>query len=118
MALCIGAILVALIPQQGAAAGVSTETLTGLPALKTSNMKFDQAEIRAKVGETLALRLDNADSIPHSFDIDALNVHAPMPVGKPGLALFKASTAGSYTFYCGMPGHRESGMVGTLIVAP
>jgi uncharacterized cupredoxin-like copper-binding protein len=118
VALCVGAILVVLIPQQSAAAGVSTETLADLPALTASHTKFGQVEIRAKVGETVALRLDNADSVPHSFDIDAFNIHAPMPVGNPGLALFKASTAGSYTFYCSMPGHREAGMVGTLIVAP
>jgi uncharacterized cupredoxin-like copper-binding protein len=117
-ALCSGAILVALIPQQGAAAGVSAETLAGLPALTSNQLKFDQTEIRVKMGETVALRLDNADSMPHSFDLDAFNVHVPMQSGKQSLALFKATQAGTYTFYCSIPGHREAGMVGTLIVEP
>jgi nitrite reductase (NO-forming) len=117
-ALCSGAILVALIPQPGAAAALSAETLASLPALRSNQMRFDQAKIRAQVGETVALRLDNADSMPHSFDLDAFNVHVPMQNGKPGLALFKATKAGTYTFYCSIPGHREAGMVGTLIVEP
>ena len=41
-----------------------------------------------------------------------------MPSGKPALALFTPTTPGTYTFYCHIPGHREAGMVGTLIVGP
>ena len=114
-ALAVGAILVAAIPQTGTA-GVSAEALAGLPALATEDFRFSQSEIRAKVGETVALRLDNNDREVHSFDIDAFNVHAPMPVGESSLALFKATEPGTYTFYCGVPGHTEAGMVGTLIV--
>ena len=113
-----GASLVAMIPQAEAAAGVSPETLAQLPALRTAHYTFDQPEIRAKVGETVALRLENSDAVAHSFDIDAFNVHAPMPSGKPALALFTPTTPGTYTFYCGVPGHTEAGMVGTLIVEP
>jgi plastocyanin len=113
-----GAILVAAIPQAEAAAGVSPETLAQLPALRTAHYAFDQPEIRAKVGQTVALRLENSDANGHSFDIDDFNVHAPMPAGKPALALFTPSKPGTYTFYCGVPGHAEAGMVGTLIVTP
>ncbi len=69
-------------------------------------------------GETVALRLENNDAGAHSFDIDELNVHAPMPAGKIALALFTPTTPGSYTFYCGVPGHIEAGMKGTLVVEP
>jgi plastocyanin len=113
-----GATLVAMIPQAEAAAGVSPETLAQLPALRTAHYQFDQPEIRAKVGQTVALRLENNDAGAHSFDINDFNVHAPMPAGKPALALFTPSQPGTYTFYCGIPGHMEAGMVGKLIVAP
>jgi uncharacterized cupredoxin-like copper-binding protein len=114
--LAVGAILVAAVPRGGAAAGVTPDVLATLPAVRTVDFKFDQEEIRVKAGETVALRLENHDRGPHSFDIDALGVHVYMPTGHPGLALFRAPRAGTYTFHCAVPGHTEGGMVGRLIV--
>ena len=114
----LGASLVAAIPPVDGAAGVSDTALAQLPALVGGRNTFDQAELRAKVGQTVALRLDNSDTQLHYFDIDALDVHVPMPAGQPALALFTPSAPGSYTFYCHVPGHTEAGMFGTLIVEP
>src|SRR5262249_12855154 len=112
----LGAILVAAIPPPVATTGVSAEALAQLPALVSGSNTFDQAELRARVGATVALRLDNSDTGAHSFDIDELKVHVAMPAGKPALALFKPAAPGTYTFYCGVPGHKDAGMQGTLIV--
>jgi plastocyanin len=116
--LCLGALVVASIAAGASAGGVSAEALAKLPALAATNERFATTELQARVGETVALRLENQDANSHSFDIDEFDVHALMPVGAPALALFTPSTPGSYTFYCGIPGHREAGMVGTLIVEP
>jgi plastocyanin len=110
--------LIAGMPKAGASVGISPETLAGLPALAAQNVRFDRAEIHAKVGETVALRLDNRDTVSHSFDIDAFNLHVPLPASQSGAAVFKPSQAGSYIFYCALPGHREAGMVGTLVIEP
>lgn len=118
VAFALGASLVAAVPRTGASAGVSAEALAQLPALATTQDRFDRAELRARVGETVALRLDNRDAMQHSFDIDELNVHVAMPAGTSALALFRPTAPGTYTFYCLVPGHREAGMVGTLIVEP
>ncbi len=112
----LGAILVAAIPSPSATAGISAEALAQLPALVSGRNTFDQAELRARVGEMVALRLDNSDTSIHHFDIDAFDVHVPMPSGESALALFKPTAPGTYTFYCGVPGHQEAGMQGTLIV--
>jgi uncharacterized cupredoxin-like copper-binding protein len=117
-AFVLGASLMAAIPPSDASAGVSAEALAQLPALVSAHTRFDQAELRARVGETVALRLDNRDAERHYFDIDGLNVHVAMPAGTPAVALFRPSMPGTYTFYCHVPGHREAGMVGTLVVEP
>jgi uncharacterized cupredoxin-like copper-binding protein len=114
----LGASLVAAIPPSDATAGVSAEALAQLPALVSGRNTFNQAELRGRVGETVALRLENSDTLVHYFDIDALDVHVPMPTGTPALALFTPTTPGAYTFYCRIPGHTEAGMKGTLIVEP
>jgi plastocyanin len=117
-AFALGASLVATVPPPDATAGVSAEALAQLPRLGASHDLFDQKELRAKAGEVVALRLENSDAIGHFFDIDELHVHDAMPSGKPAIALFTPTTPGAYTFYCSVPGHREAGMVGTLIVEP
>jgi plastocyanin len=116
----LGASLVAAIPQAGATAGVSREALAALPALTTKDHTFDQVEIRAKIGETVALRLDNADTSMHYLDIDEFNVHAPMPSGESSVAIFKPMQAGTFTFYCHPHADKAAGtgMVGRLIVEP
>lgn len=114
----LGAILVAALAASSAASGVSAEALAQLPELATLPNAFDTRELHSRVGETVALRLANRDTTAHSFDIDELQVHTPLAAGASGLALFRPSAPGSYTFYCGIPGHREAGMAGTLIVEP
>lgn len=114
----VGAILVALTAQSSVTAGVSPSTLQGLPGLTAANFTFDQPELHARVGETVALRLENSDSEGHSFDIDELDVHALIPSGQSSLALFKPTAPGTYTFYC-LPHYDKAtgeGMHGTLIV--
>ena len=115
---CLGAIVVAGIPRTSLGAGVRPETLASLPALGTERLRFDRIEVRTRVGDTVALRLENRDGFAHSFDIDELDVHAPMPGSQSALALFRPTQPGSYTFYCGVPGHRAAGMVGTLSISP
>jgi uncharacterized cupredoxin-like copper-binding protein len=120
-ALCLGALLVGAIPRTSAAAGsigVSREALAALPGLGMAQFKFDQQELRVTAGELAALRLDNRDDREHSFDIDELEVHVPVAIGQSGVALFMPDQPGTYAFYCNIPGHREAGMAGTLVVEP
>lgn len=64
----------------------------------------------------------NAGTIEHDFMIDALGVNSGMvkpgatvtvpPAGKPPLVL----KTGTYQGYCMVPGHKEIGMVMTIVV--
>jgi plastocyanin len=119
-ALVLGGILSTAIQPRGVSASFSPEALAALPALTAKGDMFDQTTITAKVGETVLLRLDNADTTTHYLDIDELNVHALIPSGKSSVALFKPTQPGTYTFYCHPHANKDArtGMVGTLVVAP
>jgi heme/copper-type cytochrome/quinol oxidase subunit 2 len=100
------------------APGWTYPALLALTALKARDFHFDQPKITAKVGESVALRLENADTSTHYFEIDELNVHALMPPGESSLTLFTPTQPGVYRFYCGPHSDKETGegMVGTLVV--
>jgi plastocyanin len=116
--LIVGANVAAARPQQGAAASVSPDLLSTLPSVNIKGFEFQDKEVRVKAGSLVALRLNNADQAPHSFDVDQLGVHAPIVVGQGGVALFQPSKPGTYTFYCAPHYDKASGegMKGTLIV--
>ena len=119
-ALMIGGILTTAIQSHGTSPSFSPEALAALPALTARDDAFDQTQLSAKVGETVVLRLDNADTTTHYLDIDEFNVHALIPPGKSNVALFKPTQPGTYTFYCHPHANKaaRSGMVGTLVVNP
>ena len=119
-ALTLGGILSTAIQPRGVQPNFSPEAVAALPALTAKDEQFDQSQISAKVGETVVLRLENADTNTHYLDIDEFNVHALIPPGKRNVALFKPTQPGTYTFYCHPHADKaaRAGMVGTLVVEP
>ena len=51
----------------------------------------------------------------HDFSIDALNIAVTLNPGESGEVTINAP-AGTYEYYCSIPGHKAAGMVGTLTV--
>lgn len=96
----------------GGATAVSPTTIT----VTTQNMQFGQSTLRIQAGEPVNFLLANKDFYGHSFDIDALDWHVPMPANDEVAIDFTAVPPGTYTIYCAVPGHREAGMVTTLVV--
>jgi len=92
----------------------------GQTILSARDYQFDQPEIHAQAGETLALWLDNRDGAAHQFDVDEFNVHVPMPVGQGAVAQFTPTQPGTYTFYCALHVDlaTKQGMAGKLVVTP
>src|SRR5262249_38136393 len=60
-ALVLGGTLSTATQAGGILPGFSPEALAALPALRAKDYQFDQSKITARVGETVVLRLDNAD---------------------------------------------------------
>jgi uncharacterized cupredoxin-like copper-binding protein len=77
---------------------------------------FEPKEVTIPVNTDVTFNLPNEGAAPHNFSIDALNIDVDLPVGATEQVVINAP-AGEYEFYCNVPGHKEAGMVGTLIVS-
>lgn len=76
-------------------------------------------DLKAKPGETILLTLVNGDNMPHDLAIPELAIKTVTVVaqGDHTEITFKAEAAGVFEYFCTIPGHRQAGMVGKLIVA-
>ncbi len=91
----------------GAAASVAAED----PAA------WSTTEITVKPGDTIAV--SGSGGLEHDFTVDELGIHELLPAGSTDTIMItipEDAEPGEYEFYCSIPGHRESGMVGTLII--
>lgn len=107
-----GIVLVCLCA--GALVGCSGET--GSVRIIASNMQFSPDDLQLPAGQPVTLTLVNSDGYAHSFDIDALNIHVPMPANTTATVTFTPEQAQQYAFYCGSTGHQKAGMAGMLVV--
>lgn len=64
------------------------------------------------------IQATNVGFLEHNFTVDDLGIAADMPPGEPvEITVPDDAVAGdTYEFYCSVPGHREGGMVGDLII--
>jgi uncharacterized cupredoxin-like copper-binding protein len=118
----------------GAAAGPSS-TAPKTITLNMTEFQFQPAEITANVGQPIKLVMKNNGTVLHDFvSTDAMAevmaeqsamhdmaemetaMHAAVEPGQQSTLEFKATQPGTYTFSCTVPGHKEAGMVGKLIV--
>jgi FtsP/CotA-like multicopper oxidase with cupredoxin domain len=73
--------------------------------------------LSAAAGTEVTLEVTNTGAIQHDLVLeDGPNTPLIDPGGSESLAL-GALEAGTYTLYCSVPGHREGGMVASLVVA-
>ncbi len=100
--------------------GTSSPTIPGGReiAVSANAFEFEPTEIHARAGEDITIVLAATDTV-HDFTIDELAFHVVAGPGQPGRGSFHApSTAGRYTAYCSVAGHREAGMTATVFIDP
>ena len=73
-------------------------------------------ELRVRAGEPTAVVIVNESTESHSFDVDTLGIHVRVPGKSTAVALVQLPAGAPVPFYCGIPGHREAGMKGSLVV--
>jgi uncharacterized cupredoxin-like copper-binding protein/mono/diheme cytochrome c family protein len=80
----------------------------------TGQLAFTTNKASGTAGE-ITIKMANKSGTPHDIVIDGKGKGQIVQNG--GVSQFKADfTAGTYTFYCSVPGHRQAGMQGTLTV--
>jgi plastocyanin len=83
----------------------------------TGQLKFLASSATATAGK-VTLRMANKSSVPHDIAVTGSGVNQVGPVVQNGgvSTVSTTLTAGTYTFYCSVPGHEAAGMKGTLTV--
>ena len=99
-------------PAQGPIAGAKGMAVTLV------DFGFRPAEIRIRAGQPINLELANRGVVVHDLTIPALGFQAAVQPGRQWTAGLRAPAAGTYEYYCSVPGHREAGMGGRLVVTP
>ncbi len=76
---------------------------------------FSVKEIRVKKGDSVRIVVTNTKGM-HDFVIDEFGVKQETPLNEKTVIDFVADKAGTFEYYCSMPGHRAKGQWGKLIV--
>lgn len=108
--------------------------------LQASGMTYQPATIEVTAGQPVKLTFQNADALEHDFSImeipmemmgatqeampghdmsgmaDEPELHVAAMMNQSATLEFTPSKPGTYEFYCTVAGHKDAGMVGTLVV--
>lgn len=83
--------------------------------IRASSFHFAPGRIEVRKGEEIALTLTSEDG-PHDFAVDGLGLVADVSGGGTTTQRLRIDEPGTYTFYCTIPGHRDGGMEGSVVV--
>ena len=96
----------------GAAAGASTLALQADPS---GALKYVETELTAKPGK-ITFPLTNESAVPHDVAVEGAEGASEEVTDGASTEFTVDLPAGTYEYYCTVPGHRQAGMVGTLTV--
>lgn len=96
--------------EAGASGDAAALTVTG------TEFAFDPVTLNIAPDSPTVIELTNAGNIEHDFAIEGYE--ADKVAASPGQSATGTFTlpAGTYKFYCSIPGHEAAGMVGTIEV--
>lgn len=134
----LGLAALALAACSGGAASGGEAAIT----VEASALKFQPVAIEMTASQPVRLVFENKDSVDHDFSVmefpmeavtgesggDAMaghdmsgmaqepDLHVAAVMGSSASLQFTPTKPGTYEFFCTVPGHREAGMIGTLVV--
>ncbi|MBI5292223.1 MAG: cupredoxin domain-containing protein [Chloroflexi bacterium] len=108
--------------------------------LEVSNLQYQPATMEVTAGQPVRLTMRNNDSVEHDFSIMEIpmaamgataepmaghemggmtadpQLHMVAAMGATNTMEFTPTKPGTYEFFCTVPGHKDAGMKGTLVV--
>lgn len=82
-----------------------------------TEFSFNPASISVKAGEHIKLTFKNNGRASHNLILEGVGVGTKtIGGGQTDVIEFTAPSSGTYNFFCSIPGHRTSGMEGSLNV--
>lgn len=103
-------------PGQGAQPASAPSPGATTARVVAREFSFSPTELTIPAGRTVNLTLVNEGDLPHDVTISALGFSLPASPGASASGALTVTTPGRYEFFCSVPGHREAGMSGTLVV--
>lgn len=102
-------------------AACSTSSTGGAPgsgvfSITLSEFKYSPTQLQVPAGSPFKLTVKNAGAVEHDFTITAKSVNVLVKPGASAEREIAALEAGTYEIFCSIPGHKEAGMVGKLVV--
>ena len=97
---------------------VTTATVVDVAADPDGSLAFTQKSLTAPAGP-VTLKLTNESVVPHNIALEGNGVESGVSdtVEGGGSARITVNLpAGTYTYFCNVPGHRAAGMEGTITV--
>jgi plastocyanin len=104
--------------QSTAAAPTTPAAGLSIAANPEGQLKYDKTSLTAKAG-SVAIDFTNTAPLPHNVTVESSSgstVGATPTFQGGSKALTLNLKPGTYKFYCSVPGHRQAGMEGTLVV--
>jgi outer membrane protein assembly factor BamB/plastocyanin len=102
----------AATPEAGGGASSGTAL-----SIETVDIAFSTNTLDGPANTDIQLTVTNKGSIPHDWVSDDLGVKTKLLNSGETETLTINAAAGSYNYYCSVPGHKEAGMSGTLTLS-
>jgi len=120
--LVVVVLAVALAACGGGGGGGTTQPADGKTVnVEASEFAFNPNTFSGTVGQKITFKINNKGTVDHNFVILTADgsqelAKTVVKVGSSATLEFTPSAAGDYQVDCNLPGHKEAGMIGKLVV--
>ena len=81
--------------------------------INAQEFAFEPDTLTVPADEEITVEVVNGGTVEHDLTLDEASVKIATPATETATGTFSLP-AGTYTFYCSVPGHRDAGMEGTI----